>query len=186
MEKQKRKTATVICDNCNTPFEKAISEIKRTEAKGGKHYCSLSCLGEANTKNLGTWLGKGDVSRFKGKTQRDQYTGFREFIRRARKRKNLGDLTLSDLLELWNKQNGTCPYTGIQLKLPEARKKHQMFEMASLDRIDSEKPYEKGNVVFVSTPINYMKNTMTEEETIVFCKKIAYFWNNKTGMCCNW
>ena len=37
--------------------------------------------------------------------------------------------------------------------------------------------YEKGNVMFVSTPINYMKNSMSEEETIAFCKKIAVFWN---------
>ena len=88
-------------------------------------------------------------------------------------------MTLDDLLEQWNKQNGKCPYTGIVLKLPQARKKHQMFEMASLDRIDSSKLYEKNNVVFVSTPINYMKNSMTEEETVAFCKKFALFWNNK-------
>ena len=51
--------------------------------------------------------------------------------------------------------------------------------MASLDRIDSSKPYEKNNVVFVSAPINYMKNIMTEEETVAYCKKIALFWGNK-------
>jgi hypothetical protein len=179
MEKYKRKTAVVICYNCNTPFEKAVSEIKRTEAKGKKHYCSQSCLGKTNIKNLGIWIGKGNVDNFNGKTQRDQFTGFREFIRRAKRRKNLGDLTLDDLLEQWNKQNGKCPYTGIELKLPQARKRHQMFEMASLDRVDSNKPYEKNNVVFVSTPINYMKNSMTEEETVAFCKKIALFWINK-------
>jgi hypothetical protein len=179
MEKQKRKTATVICDNCNTPFEKAISEIKRTEAKGRKHYCSLNCLGEANTKNLGVYVGRGNVANFKGKTRRDKYSGFREFIRRAKQRNNLGNLTLNDLLEQWNKQNSTCPYTGIQLKLPVFRKRLPLFEMASLDRIDSSKPYEKSNVVFVSAPINYMKNIMTEEETVAYCKKIALFWNNK-------
>ena len=176
----KRKTAIVTCNNCNTPFEKAVSEIKRTEQKGGKHYCSLNCVGEGNIKNnLKDWAGKGDVSHFKGINRKDKYSGFREFLRRARNRKNLGNLTLDDLIEQWNKQHGTCPYTGIMLKLPETRKKHLIFELASLDRIDSSKPYEKENVVFVSTPINYMKNSMTEEETIIFCKKIALFWNQK-------
>ena len=179
MEKYKRKTATVICCNCNTPFEKAVSEIKRTEAKGKKHYCSLECLGKTNVKNLGTWAGKGDVSRLKSNNQRNKYTGFREFLRRARNRKKLGNLTLDDLVEQWNKQNGICPYSGIQLKLPEARKKIEVFELASLDRIDSNKIYEKENVIFVSAPINYMKNSMTEEETVAFCKKIALFWSNK-------
>jgi len=179
MEKQKRKTAIVICNNCNTPFEKAVSEIKRTESKNRKHYCSLNCLGEANAKNLGDWLGKGDATRLKGINRKDKYSGFREFIRRARNRKNLGDLTLDDLIEQWNKQNSICPYTGIQLKLPDYKNKHQIFEAASLDRIDSNKPYEKNNVVFVSTPINYMKNTMSEKETVAYCKKIALFWSDK-------
>jgi hypothetical protein len=179
MEKQKRSMDTVICNGCGKSFEKAVVEINRTEIKGRKHYCSLTCLGEANSKNLGTWLGKGDVSRFNGKTRKDQYSGFREFINRAKRRNKLGDLTLDDLLEQWNKQNGKCPYTGIPLKLPVFRKRLPLFEMASLDRIDSNKPYEKSNVVFVSAPINYMKNIMTEEETVVYCKKIALFWSNK-------
>jgi len=176
----KRKTAIVICNNCKTSFEKAVSEIKRTEQKGSKHYCSLNCVGEGNIKNnLKDWAGKGDVSRFKGINRKDKYSGFREFLRRARNRKRLGDLTLDNLVELWNKQNGICPYTGIKLVLPKYNEKHQIFETASLDRINSNKPYEKENVVFVSLPINLMKNSMTEEETITFCKKIALFWNQK-------
>lgn len=178
MKKYIRKTAIVTCNNCNTSFEKAVSEIKRSEQRGSKHYCSLKCLGEANIKNLGDWIGKPQTSHLRPNNHKDQYSGFREFLRRARNRNRLGDLTLDDLFEQWNKQNGKCPYTGIELKLPQARVKHQMFETASLDRINSNKPYEKNNVVFVSTPINYMKNSMTEEETIVFCKKIAYFWKN--------
>jgi len=177
---QKRSMDTVICNGCNESFEKAVVEINRTEIKGGKHYCCLSCVGKGNIKNnLKDWYGKPQISQLKSNNLRDKYTGFREFIRRAKQRNNLGDLTLGDLLEQWNKQNGTCPYTGIQLKLPIFRKRLSLFEMASLDRIDSSKPYEKNNVVFVSAPINYMKNIMTEEETVAYCKKIALFWGNK-------
>ena len=89
MKKYKRKTATVICENCKTSFEKAISEIKRTEQRGSKHYCSQNCLGVTNIKNLGGWIGKPQTTQLKSNNHRDEYTGFREFIRRAKQRKNL-------------------------------------------------------------------------------------------------
>ena len=179
--KKNRKTITTICKTCGVSFEKIKTEYDRTELKFGNHYCSRSCSGKNNIKrNLGEWCGKGDVSRLTSNNQRDKYTGFRDFIRRAKKRDKLGNLILDDLVEQWEIQMGICPYTGIQLKLPNYSKiKINVIELASLDRIDSNKLYEKGNVVFVSTPINYMKNTMTEEETVAFCKKIALFWKNK-------
>jgi hypothetical protein len=181
MEKRiNRKTDIVVCSNCGQLFNKAITEINRTNAKGGKHYCSRKCCGKGNiAQNLNKWVGNPITLHLKQYTTRDKYTGFREFIRRAKNRNKLGNLTLDDLIEQWNNQNGICPYTGISLKLPKARNKFLLIETASLDRIDSNKLYEKGNIVFVSTPINYMKNSMSEEETISFCKKIALYWNNK-------
>lgn len=177
---QKRKSSTIKCNNCGKLFEKANTEINRIEKIGGKHYCSRSCCGKANVmKNLNEYYGIGNTSTLKPYTRRDKYTGFREFIRRARQRGRLGNLTLDDLKNQWEKQNGICCYSGIPLKLPQAGKKQLSFEKASLDRIVSSKPYEKGNIVFVAEPINYMKNSMTEEETIDFCRKIALYWNNK-------
>jgi hypothetical protein len=177
MKKYKRKTKKVLCNNCGNKFEKAISEIKRTEKKNGNHYCSSKCAASKNSKlNLGEWCGNGNYDRIKNIRQRDEFTPFREYLRRAHRRKLIGDLTLNDLKEVWDKQKGICPYTGIKLKIKDKNSKIHVFELASLDRIDSNKLYEKGNVIFVSTPINYMKNTMTEKETIKFCKIIASFW----------
>jgi len=180
IKKYKRKTEKVNCFNCGIEFKKIVSEIKRTEKRGGNHYCSLKCAANKNSKlNLGEWCGKGDYNLIKNVCHRDEFTPFREYLRRAHRRKLIGNLTLIDLKEVWEKQKGVCPYTGINLKLKEKNLKIHVFELASLDRIDSNKLYEKGNVVFVSTPINYMKNSMTEEETFAFCKKIALFWRNK-------
>jgi uncharacterized Zn finger protein (UPF0148 family) len=179
MEKQKRKMGTVICASCGTSFEKAVSEIKRSEKRTGKHYCSQSCVGVGNIDHIKNWTGSTETAQLISNNRKDEFTGFREFINRAKRRSKLGDLTLNDLKEQWEKQKGICPYTGILLKLPQARKRQLMFEMASLDRIDSSKLYEKNNVVFVSTPINFMKNSMSEEETVAYCKKIALFWSNK-------
>jgi len=44
---------------------------------------------------------------------------------------------------------------------------------ASVDRIDSNKGYIKGNVQFVHKDINLMKNVLNIEYFIEMCKKIA-------------
>lgn len=53
---------------------------------------------------------------------------------------------------------------------------------ASLDRIDSSKGYEIGNVQFISTAINYMKNTMSHEDTLKLCKIIAEKYSGDGGI----
>ena len=84
------------------------------------------------------------------------------------------NLTLEYLKQLWEEQKGICPYTGIQLCLAEYKANHNdPIYTASLDRIDSSKGYTIGNVQFISTAINYMKNTMSHEETINLCNIIA-------------
>jgi hypothetical protein len=88
-------------------------------------------------------------------------------------------LVIEDLKEVWHKQNGTCPYTKIKLKLPTNSNPNPdiSYNMASVDRIDSSKPYTKENIQFVSRNINYAKNTMSHEETLNFIKIIIE--NNK-------
>ena len=78
---------------------------------------------------------------------------------------------------IWTNQNGICPYTGIKLILPTYGniKKISYTQRASLDRIDSTKGYIKGNVQFVSTPINLMKQSMSDLETKQYLKQISNF-----------
>lgn len=111
-------------------------------------------------------------------TPLDKYTGFREFIRRAKKRNKLGDLTLQDLLEQWEKQKGICPYSGVLLILPSYKHKNDPIFTASLDRVDSKLPYSKTNIQYVSVAMNYMKGQLTNDETVVLCKLISYNWGN--------
>ena len=68
-------------------------------------------------------------------------------------------------------------YVLIQLVLPEEdyTKDQDITTRASLDRIDSNKGYIRGNVQFISTPINYMKNTMSDQQTKSFLKRISSF-----------
>lgn len=106
---------------------------------------------------------------------RDKFTPFRYSLRCAKRRYKGCTLTLEDLQEQWELQQGVCPYTKLKLTLPENGNVNTLDVTirASLDRIDSDKPYEVGNIQFISTPINYMKNTMSDEQTREYLRVIS-------------
>lgn len=75
---------------------------------------------------------------------------------------------------MWYNQKGRCFYSNIELILPKhGTRKVDHIHRASLDRIDSSKGYTKDNTRFVSTSINFMKNSLSHDDTIKLCKLIA-------------
>ena len=111
---------------------------------------------------------------------RDEYSGFRTFITRAKRRNKLVNLSVSDVLDVWKRQYGKCAYSGVDLKLPSYKKKNDSIHTASLDRIDSSLPYTKDNIQFVSISINLMKAELTHNQTVELCKIIANHWTSPT------
>lgn len=98
---------------------------------------------------------------------------FKYYYRNCKRRKYEFNLTLEYLEELWKEQNGICPYTKIKLNLNCHAHQNKDFRYnASLDRIDSSKGYIKGNVQFISTAINYMKQSMSDEQCKEFLIQI--------------
>lgn len=171
--KLNRKLIEVECECCHCLFSKPCSEYKRNLSYGRSNYCSRECSGSSCNKN-GKQLGNYD--RIKGfvSNRGDKYTPFRYYIRNS-KRRNMGfDLTVEYLSDLWDNQRGICPYSGINLILSNYSKgNNNPIYRASLDRIDSSIGYVFGNVQFVSTAINYMKNTMSHKDTLSLCEIIA-------------
>lgn len=184
--KQTRKLGTVVCDYCGKEFQKPQSEINRNLKKGRKNYCSRECSAKGAGKTRSELPYKpASESMLKhikemSKNHRDDYTPFRYIYRCINRRFKETDLTLEDLKELWEKQGGVCPYTGFRLILPENSNIHSIdfFHRASLDRIDSSIGYIKGNVQFVSTPINLMKNSQTDYNVKKFLKEISSYTAN--------
>lgn len=177
----KRKKDLVICNNvsCGKEFLKDKSEINRNKKVGRKNYCSLSCSGKSNTKHLKKWSesneNKKHIRTLSG-NQRDKYTGLREHFRRVKKRHHKYDITIDDILEQWEKQNGICVYSGVKLNHPSEGGSN--INKASLDRIDSSKGYIKGNIQFISITCNQAKNNMSHEEMLTFCNIISKFNKN--------
>lgn len=163
------KTIELTCGTCGDQFQRRLAEHTRNKKKGRKTYCSLSCSAKQsdNTSRLRE-LGKRYGRRGSVK---DEYSPYREYLRRARRRKHPYTMTLQDLKELWERQDGRCAYTKVELRHAEDGERNFNF-MASLDRIDSKLGYAPGNIQFVSATCNTAKNSMTHENFLEFMKLI--------------
>lgn len=175
--KQKRKLVTVTCDYCGESFSKPESEYKRNIKLGRHNFCSRFCCGKyiasLNKPLTQAQIESRNSIRNYSSNRNDEYTPFREILRTVRNRCKEFNLDLPYLAELWNLQNGICPYTKLKLVLPTWNTNPDIRYRASLDRIDSSKGYIKGNVQFVATPINYLKGTMSDEAAKAYLREIA-------------
>lgn len=177
-----RTTVTFVCDECGKEGTKAKTEYERNLKLGRKNYCCRECSikGAAKTRT-GKHYQRSEAQKKHSKSisdnRKDIYTPFRYTLRAIKRRFKEVNIDLEYLKELWKNQRGICPYTGLELVLPQDNNIHNIDlpYRASLDRIDSLKGYIKGNVQYVSTPINYMKSTMSDLETKRFLKEISSY-----------
>jgi hypothetical protein len=88
--------------------------------------------------------------------------------KRAREKQIEWNIELPFLLQLWEKQQSKCAYSGVPFTY-EDNHPHTV----SLDRIDSQKGYTEDNVQFVCTIVNYIKQRFTEEQFFSFCSLIT-------------
>ena len=158
------------CDNCGIKFEKPLSELTRNKNLGRKNFCSRTCVGKNNTKNFGDKRSDYDISQHSGNS-RDEFTGLRALLRRIKSKYHNYDVDLIYLKELWDKQN-ICVYTGVELQLPKWKGVNNPLYTASIDRVDSEKGYVRGNIQFISITSNHAKNSMSHQQMINFCNLI--------------
>tara|TARA_B110000467_G_C18098771_1_gene355981 strand:- start:22 stop:579 length:558 start_codon:yes stop_codon:yes gene_type:complete len=161
----------IECSECNKVTQKRKAEINRQRKNGRKKfYCSRSCSGKGNKNtHLLEWANSDENKSFiksMASNKKDEYTGFREYMRTINKRViegrfNSSDIDLSYLKEVWNNQSGKCVYTKVPLIHPERKSGNKNYQ-ASLDRIDSSKGYIRGNIQFVSVTVNWLKNDCDE------------------------
>lgn len=79
------------------------------------------------------------------------------------------NISIEDVWNLYEKQNGKCALSGIDIGWDEKGLK----ATASIDRIDNNKGYLTDNVQLVHKKINMMKGKLTVEEFKQFCKLVA-------------
>ena len=174
-----KKTTIEKCASCGKEIVKLTTEINRQKKKGRTlFYCNLKCAGKnkKNIKHISQFHDNFKLTRYI--RQPDDYTKFRWYIKsiikNSKKRSHTYDVDIEYLKELWESQNGICPFTGIKLILRTHNYKQERSPyQASLDRIDNSKGYIKGNIRFVSLMFNYAKNDFTDEQVIEFCNLVT-------------
>lgn len=107
------------------------------------------------------------LSKINGKIIISYNIGFYRLNRGLKGKKIPFEIDVNYLESILNHQNTKCFYFGIEMSLNRAGK-----YSASIDRIDSSKVYIKGNVVFVISAVNTMKNDLEENEFLKIIEAI--------------
>jgi hypothetical protein len=172
------KVIELECTTCKGKFNKPMNEYRR-RVKLGKvnFYCSLSCgaKSDINLKMISEvakpFYFKGGENKLVTEHQRIR-SSMKEFAKRVRYRKSkfIEELDIDKLVEMWILQNGKCKFTNVKLVLPheDTYKTTSNNYKASIDRIDSSKPYSLDNIQFVSFTVNNLKATMNDDSVFQF------------------
>jgi hypothetical protein len=86
------------------------------------------------------------------------------------------NITRKQAYEKFLEQEGRCALTGIELKFEDPSIKGRTWlagKTASLDRIDSSKPYTVDNIQWLHKHVNLMKNSHTQEYYIEICRLVV-------------
>lgn len=141
----------------NSPQE---SDVFYREGKDKRCKC---CKKDQYLKRRLTNRGRKDLNRL----LLERWHGAKD---RAKKNNLEIDFDIEYLRSLWDKQNGKCAISGLEMT-------YEMFKgrvptNISVDRIDSSKGYIKGNVQLVCMAVNQMKNELSLEDLLYFCDSI--------------
>ncbi len=168
-------------------FIKDITE----KSSDGHRMCLLKCHCENEFKCITTRFNNGNIiscgckSRSKTaiirKVWNDPdypfYVIFKRMEKGDKKRKHHTFQTITIdatyLKQIWEQQQGKCFYTGIQLILPKSFPESHNPLSPSIDRIDSSKGYIPDNIQIVHKQANFMKQSLSHDEFITFCKLIS-------------
>ena len=85
------------------------------------------------------------------------------------------DLSDTDLIDVWNKQEGKCFYTGYPLDLTltkqERNAPHILYP--SIDKQIPELGYVTGNVVWCVYAVNRLKNDLSHDKFVKLCSIVV-------------
>lgn len=150
----RRGRVAIMRCSCGQTVLLPCESLKRSKRGRSRKCCGRAC--SALDKNI--------VS-----AKRMQQTKAR--IKRAQKQGRDLQFTISkrELSALWDAQNGRCALTDVELVMVRKRNPGT----ASLDRIDSDGHYEIGNVRWVHKQVNVMRQTLTDQEFVKWCRLVV-------------
>lgn len=111
---------------------------------------------------------------------------YTDYIKSSAKRRNIEfNLTYRDLNIQLLKQNNKCYYTNELLTLPDFSLNCYFFKSqynVSVDRLDSNKGYDKNNIVLCTQSINRFKNNYSTKEFYNMCQMVVNQLQNQNHL----
>jgi hypothetical protein len=156
------------------------------KCKEAKWFCKCSCgsivsVLSRHLQNGGTkrcWACKVERQKLNGRMSSRVYY---RTLHSAKKRgihvgKNIDKKYLESL---YKKQQGKCALTGMEIKFAKTTRRDMIgYTTASIDRIDSQKGYVKGNMQWVHKDVNRMKSNLKQDRFIELCCEVAEISKN--------
>lgn len=147
------------------PLDQIEKHKQCAEGRGSRcHTCAVKRTSEYLSNNLDAFLKNLVARHHQNLTQRTKTRG----------RKHLWSktcVTYEFIRQLWDKQGALCAITGRPMSHSRMGGS-QMAYNVSIDRIDSDKGYEDGNVQLVCNAVNNMKAKMDMPSLEFWCRAI--------------
>jgi hypothetical protein len=150
--------------HCVCDCGKTVDSLEAQLLKGKAWNCGCSHPRRKKGHHHLSWRGCGELSQ--------QYFG--SLQRMARIRNHLFDVSIEYLWELFLNQDRKCALTGWPICFQtHSQRTKGVRQTASLDRKDSSRGYVEGNVQWIYSDLNTMKNDYPQEHFINVCKAVA-------------
>jgi hypothetical protein len=108
------------------------------------------------------------------RSHKDQYNkaaSWEGFFKRLCNTKERKSITVKFLLDLYDKQNGRCALSGVEMTRIVGQ--GHVTTNASIDRIRPGKPYTKKNVRLVCSFVNNFRGNTSDKDFVWWCGRIA-------------
>ena len=165
----KRKSKETICE-CVCDCGQKITVPAQFLKNGHKKSCGCMRKKMIN-KNHPLWSGHGDISG-------QFWAAIKNSAKRRKPNEISFEITIEEAWKLYQDQDGKCALSGIEITFASKNKSSEK-NTASLDRIDSTKPYHINNVQWLHKDINLMKNSLIEEQFIKWCILISNYSSSR-------
>lgn len=166
----RRMLANGSCRACRKDYRADSLPSKNAEGRFVSHCPSCGVeqgytrADHARNSERQGWLCRKCSNSSKNKPVGDKQRLYNRFRKSANNRGIAWSINFDDFCEVYD---GTCALTGWEINMDYGT------GTASLDRIDSTKGYEKGNVQWVHTMVNMSKNKYTQCDFVKMCEAVA-------------
>ena len=156
-----RNMMIIACPECKKEYRIRKTNYNRVRT------CRVCRFVHQNRENFGKHQGYGGLTK----------TFYNHFKNAAKRRNVEFTVTVEELWKQAERQGFRCALSGFEITFPVGSDGNgnplKDDTSASLDRIDSTMPYEKGNVQWVNKYINVMKNGFPQDEFIYLCHLVT-------------